>query len=105
MQGLNQLLSKNSQLHVLRILHHAEGSLTGREIERRSGLSNRATMVALDTLCDISAVIKASEGNAYLFTINRDNYFVSKALKPAFDAEDMFWEDLRKTIRRVVRPR
>jgi len=81
MQGLNQLLSKHSQLHVLRILHHAEGPLTGREIERRTGFSNRATMMALDALCELSAATKEQAGNAYLFTLNRDNYFVTKALK------------------------
>jgi hypothetical protein len=105
MHGLNRLLKRPSQLGVLRVLYHAEGPLTGREIERRVGLSNRATMKALEGLVECSAVLVEQDNQAYWFTINKQHYLVSKALKPAFEAEDLFWDDLRKTVRRYVRPR
>ncbi len=105
MQGLNLLFSKYSQLLVLRILYHAESPLTGREIERRTGLSNRAVMVALDYLTELSAVDCDQTAHSYWYSLNRGHYFVSKALKPAFDAEDLFWDDFRKTVRRSVQPR
>ncbi len=105
MYAMDLLLSRRSHLQVLRVLYHAEEPLSGREIERRTGLSNRATMMALETLSEAAAVHYQEEGNAYLFELNPDNYFVRKALKAAFDAEDLFWDDLRRTVRRVVRPR
>lgn len=105
MHGLNNLLSRYSQLLVLRVLHDAATPLTGREIQRRTGLSNRAAMMALEALTDVFAVSFDVHGNAHSYTLNRSNYFVDKALKPAFEAEDLFWTDFRKTVRRIVHPR
>ena len=56
MYGLDRLLSKPSQLMVLRCLYHAEELLTGRDVERGTGLSNRATMTALQDLVAMAAV-------------------------------------------------
>ena len=105
MHGLDRLLSRPSQLQVLRALFHAEEPLTGREVERRTGLSNRATMMALEALVEFSAVKCEQSTQANWYEINHLNYFVAKAIKHIFDAEDLFWDDLRKTIRRIVHPR
>ena len=105
MHGLNLLLPRYSQLLVLRVLYHADSPLSGREIERRSGLSNRATMMALEALQSLFAVTCDVTGHAHQYSLNRSHYFVAKALKPAFEAEDVFWTDFRKTIRRLVLPR
>lgn len=105
MHGLNFLLPRYSQLLVLRILHHAEEPLSGREIERRTGLSNRATMMALDSLAAVYAVHGEAVGNARLYQLNPNNYFINKAIRPAFEAEDLFWTDFRKTVRRHIHPR
>lgn len=105
MHGLNRIFSKPSQLLVMRVLFHADEPLTGREVERRTGLSNRAAMVALESLSDLSVVQCETAPNAHYYELNQKNYFCQKVLKPLFDAEDLFWEDLRKTIRRLVHPR
>lgn len=105
MHGLNLILPRYSQLLVLRVLQHTPTPLSGREIERRTGLSNRATMVALESLRAASAVTLDVVGNTHQYAINANNYFVAKALKPAFEAEDLFWTDFRKTVRRLVHPR
>jgi len=103
--GLNAILANRSQLMVLRALHHADGSLTGRGVERACGLSNRATMMALDALVEMRAVYVEVNGRAYLYSLNRNHYFVRKALAPAFEAEESFWIDVARTVRRTVRPR
>jgi hypothetical protein len=92
-------------LLVLRTLYHAEEPLTGREIERRTGLSNRTTMLALETLVDASVVHREQDTHAHWYELNTNHYLAAKVLKPAFEAEDLFWDDLRKTVRRVVHPR
>jgi len=104
MQGLNRILGKQSHLLVLRVLHAGTEALTGREIQRRCGLSNRATMQALESLEAARVVHREASGQAYLFRINARNYLWSKAVKPALDSETDFWEDLRKTVRRLVLP-
>ncbi len=105
MHGLDVLLCRQSQVLILRTLYHAEERLTGREIERRTGLSNRATMLALENLVDASALYKKVDTHAHLYKINTNHYLVAKAIIPAFEVEDLFWTDLRKVIRRYVLPR
>jgi len=104
-QGLNVILQNLSRLMVLRTLYHADEPVSGREVERRTGLSNRATMLALDDLVDIHAVNLEKRGRANSYTLNRAHFFVARALRPAFDAEDMFWADVARTVQRVVRPK
>jgi hypothetical protein len=103
--GLNTILGTQSKVFVLRVLLRAGKPLTGRAVERLSGLSNRATMLALDALVEARAVTRRESGRAYLFALNRNNYLVMKAIRPAFNAEEFFWDDVRKTVRRLVRPR
>lgn len=105
MQGLNYLLANRSQLVVLRTLYEAESPLSGRAVERASGLSNRAVMTALHTLTDANAVNCQVSPATHLYSLNHNHYLVAKALKPAFEAEEMFWVDVRKTVRRIVKPR
>ena len=105
MHGLNVTLNKASHLLVLRELYHADEALTGREIQRRTGLSNRATMLALEALVDTAIARCEVTPQANWYEANGNNYFFAKALKPAFEAEDLFWDDLRKLVRRVIRPR
>lgn len=99
------MLARPSQLLVLRVLYHAEEPLSGREVERRTGLSNRAAMMALEDLVACAVVDRALAGNAHLYTLNTSHYLFARTLKPGFEAEDLFWDDVRKAVRRVVVPR
>jgi hypothetical protein len=105
MHGLDLILNKTSHLLVLRELYHAEEALTGRELQRRTGLSNRATMLALESLVDTSVVRCETTPQANWYEANSNNYFFSRALKVVFETEDMFWDDLRKVIRKTILPR
>ena len=105
MQGLNRLLAKPSHLTVLRTLYEADEPLSGRETERRCGLASRTVMLALEALHEMAAVTCTHEGTSYLYTINRENYFVAKAVVPALERETEFWEDVRKLVRRRLQPR
>lgn len=105
MHGLNLFFSRPSQVLVLRVLFHAEGPMSGREVERQTGLSNRAAMLALENLELAAVVTRTPAGRAHHFDLNKTHYLFRKALKPAFEAEVLFWDDLRKTVRRFVQPR
>ena len=106
MRGLDLIFGKSSLIAVLRVLFSHRGTpLSGRQIQRLAGLSNRAAMLALDELetLRVLRVDRLARGHAYL--LNEENYFVLKALRPALESEVYFWEDLGKTIRRRVHPR
>jgi len=105
MQGLNFILANKSRVMVLRTLFEAEQPLSGRAVEKKCGLSNRATMCALEILVEARAVHREKNGRSHLYTINHNNYFVDKVMETAFEAEELLWDDLRKTVRRTVRPR
>jgi hypothetical protein len=105
MQALNGILGKTSHLRVLRVLNRSDEPLTGREIQRRSGLSNRATMLALEELARLRVLLLEVDISKHLYTPNTDHYLWSKAVRPALDAEEQFWEDLRRTVRRIMKPR
>ena len=105
MQGLNAILGNRSQLMVLRTLYHARQPMTGRDVERAVQMSNRATMLALESLCEAGVVHLEPAGRAYHYSLNRTHYLIAKGLKAAFDSEVLFWDDVSRTIRRVVRPR
>jgi hypothetical protein len=105
MHGLDFLLSNRSQLRVLRVLSEAEQPMSGRAVQRAAGLSNRVTMNALHHLVELRALHVELSGRAYLYELNRNHYLVDRALRPAFDAEVHFWEDVARTVRRIIRPR
>lgn len=105
MHGLDRILGKASHLAVLRVMNDTDTALSGREIQRRSGLSNRAAMQALEALCDAQVVQCEVRATSYAYQPNPRHYLWTKAIRPAFDAEYAFWEDLGKTVRRNLTPR
>ena len=105
MRGLNTILKSQSHVTVLRVLFKAKLPLSGRAVQRSSSLSNRATMMALESLVESRIVLREISSSSHSYTINRQNYFVAKILKQAFEAEELFWDDLGRTVRRLVRPR
>lgn len=104
MQGLNAILGKSSHLKVLRVLHRADEPLCGREIQRRCGLSNRAAMLALESLRQNRVLVVDETASRYWYRPNPANYLWLKAIRPALEAEEGFWDDLRKLVRRSVKP-
>lgn len=105
MQGLTRILGRQSHLAVLRVIRNAESPMSGREVQRACGLSNRAAMLALNALTEQGVLLKTLQGNAHLFSGNAKHYLWTKAICPALDAETGFWDDLRKTIRRSMHPK
>jgi hypothetical protein len=104
MHGLNPILGKISHLKVLRVLHRAKVKLSGREIQRRSGLSNRATMMALEALSAKRILRSEITSVHYFYEPNPQSFLWIKSVRPALDAEELFWDDLRKLVRRTVKP-
>lgn len=105
MQGLNAILGTKSHLKVLRVMHRSDVPLAGREIQRRTGLSNRATMLALEALTELRVVRMEASKTKHSYQINRRHFLWAKSLRPALEGEEQFWEDVRKLVMRTVKPR
>jgi hypothetical protein len=105
MQGLNTILGTKSHLKVLRVLQRSEEPLAGREIQRRAGLSNRAAMMALESLSEQRVILVNVTSTKYMYQLNRKHFLWAKSVRPALEGEDGFWEDVRKLVMRSVKPR
>jgi hypothetical protein len=103
-QDLDRIFGKRSHVAVLRVLFKAGEELSGREVQRRSGLSNRATMLALQSLCEQRVLANDVRSSSHRYRINRRHFLWSKAVRAALEAEEGFWEDLKKLLRRTLRP-
>ncbi len=104
MHGLDRIFSKHSHVAVLRTLYHTDQPLTGREVQRRSGISNRTAMLALGGLEEARCVLCEVTSREHWYQLNRKHYFYRKVIKPAFEAEELFWDDLRNLVRNKIRP-
>jgi hypothetical protein len=105
MQALNGLLGKASHLRVLRALHRAGQPLSGREVQRRADMSNRAVMLALEELTRLNVVICDAHADHHAYQINPRHFFWKRGIRPALEAEEHFWDDLRRLVRRTLNPR
>ena len=105
MQALNGILGKASHLRVLRALHRAGEPLTGREVQRRADMSNRAVMLALEELTRLQVVLCEAHTDHHAYQLNPRHFFYKRGIRPALDAEEHFWDDLRRLVRRTLSPR
>jgi hypothetical protein len=61
-------------------------------------------MLALEKLCQQNVLVVDATASEYWFKPNPGNYLWLKAVRPALEAEEGFWDDLRKLVRRSVKP-
>jgi len=107
---LDDIWNSRPKTRLLRILHHSGVGFTGRKLAELSGYSHTQTMSVLADLENQGLVRMMRAGNAYIFTINRDNAIVSGVLVPAFEFEselinnlvDRFYDGLGKLLVSVI---
>lgn len=88
------IFGRRSRLEVLRCLYGTFEEPTGREIARRVGLSHQQVHEALRQLEAWGIVGRKIASPAHLFRLNRDHWAVAKLLKPVFEGERKWLEDL-----------
>jgi predicted nucleotidyltransferase len=76
--------------------------ISGREIARISGLSNRAVQNSLANLESLGLVDRIVGGRDHLFTLNRNNKIVSKIIKYIFEFEDGFSKEIIFSIKKKL---
>jgi len=86
-EPLNNLLGQQSKVKALRFLIKSQAGLSGREIARAIGLTQRITHATLTELWQYGIVTMRRVGKAKLYQINKESLFVAKALAPLFSFE------------------
>lgn len=107
---LDDICNSRLKVRLLRILCRLGGEHSGRKLAGLAGFSHTQTITTLLDLESQGLVRRRRAGNAYMFTINRDNAIVSGVLSPAFEFEsglieslaDMFYDGLGRQLTSVI---
>lgn len=86
-QPLDDLLSSQARLRILRFLCTVGGEHTGREIARTIGMGETPTHRALKALTDTLVVLYRVAGRAHHYRLNEHHALVERVLRPLFAAE------------------
>lgn len=87
-QPLDDLLSSQARLRILRYLCTAGGEHTGREIARAIGMGETPTHRALKELANTLVVLYRVAGRAHYYRLNEHHALVERVLCPLFAAEE-----------------
>lgn len=84
---LDLILSSSSKLRLLRVLHGMRSPVSGREAAGAAGVAVQPAQRSLADLVALGVVHRDDTRSQYLYTLNRENVLVQRALGPLFQAE------------------
>jgi len=87
---LESLFQAPSHVSVLRVLYGLKEGVSGREVARRAGVSDRTSRLVLERLEAMNLVVFSGSGKIRLYRLNRGHFFVKSILEKVFSAESKF---------------
>lgn len=97
---LDEILNQASKVKILRFLFNEKDEHTGRAIAKAIAMSASTTYTSLQDMKDIGIISVRRKGNAILYRLREDNYFVKKLIIPLFDKEKSVFSDIIALIKR-----
>jgi predicted nucleotidyltransferase len=99
---LDLILSSSSKLRLLRALHGMRSPVSGREAAGAAGVAVQPAQRALASLVTLGVVHRDDTRSQHLYTLNRENVLVQRAIAPLFQAEeariDQVFDDLARAV-------
>lgn len=99
---LDELLSQSSKVKITRLLLYEKSEQTGRGIAKAINMSASATYKALQEMKDERLISARRIGNAVLYKLKEDNYFVKNLLLPLFEKEKSVFKDMIALIKKTL---
>jgi predicted nucleotidyltransferase/biotin operon repressor len=99
---LDKLLSQNSKVKIIRLLLYEKDEHTGRGIAKAINMSASATYKALQEMKDEGLIDVRRMGNAILYKLKEDNYYVRNLLLPLFEKEKSVFSDIVNLIKKIL---
>jgi len=99
---LDNILNTDVKVRILRFLCRTSAEWNGRQIAKEIGVSPKAAHEALSTLNKERVLLLRNMGKTHVYSLNTDNFLVSKLLKPLFLNEDNILNDIINTIKRKI---
>lgn len=99
---LDNILNTEVKTRILRFLCRTGAEWNGRQIAREIGVTPKAAHEALNTLNKEKVLLLRNIGRTHVYSLNTDNYLVSKLLKPLFLKEDDILDNIVRLIKRKI---
>lgn len=99
---LDNILNTEVKTRILRFLCRTGAEWNGRQIAKEIEVSPKAAHETLNTLHKEKVLLLHNIGKTHVYSLNTDNFLVSKLLKPLFLKEDNILDDIIKAIKRKV---
>lgn len=85
---LDLVLSSSSKLRLLRVLHGTRSPMSGREAASAAGVAVQPAQRSLNDLVALGIVNRDATRSQHLYSLNRKNLLVQRALGQLFQAEE-----------------
>jgi len=99
---LDNILDTYVKTRILRFLCRTGAEWNGRQIAKEIGVSPKAAHETLSILHKEKVLLLHNTGRTHVYSLNENNFLVSKLLKPLFLKEDNILGDIIKVIKRKV---
>jgi len=99
---LDLILSSGSKLRLLRALHGMRSPVSGREAAGAAGVAVQPAQRALADLVTLGVVHRDDTRSQHLYTLNRENGLVQRAIGPLFQAEAARADEVFRDLSRAV---
>jgi predicted nucleotidyltransferase len=99
---LDLILSSSSKLRLLRALHGMHSPVSGREVAATAGVAVQPAQRSLAQLVALGVVHRDDTRSQHLYTLNRQNVLVQRALGPLFQAEEARVDEVFRELARAV---
>ncbi len=95
---LDKILNNEVKVKILRFLCKTEAEWSGRQIAREIKVSPAACHKSLRELNNERALLLSSVGKSHLYRLNKENFIISKLLKPLYQRESKIPDKVYEAI-------
>lgn len=96
------ILSSSSKMRLLRALHGVRSPVSGREAAGAAGIAVQPAQRALASLVALGVVHRDDTRSQHLYTLNRENVLVQRAIIPLFQMEEARVGEVFRDLARAV---
>ena len=99
---LDEILNQPAKVKILRFLFNENDEHTGRAIARAINMSPSYTHMSLQELKRTGIITIRRKGNAVLYKLKGDNYFVKNLVLPLFKKEKSVYSDMITIVKKSL---
>ncbi|MDD3906026.1 MAG: nucleotidyltransferase domain-containing protein [Candidatus Omnitrophica bacterium] len=99
---IDNILNSTIKTKILRFFCRTDADWNGRQIAREIGVTPKSAHMALNALNREKILILRNVGKTHVYSLNANNFLVSKLLKPLFSKENAILDSIIRIIKRKI---